>query len=98
MRLPPVRFTIRQMLVIVALTPIVLYSGWVTRFWWPVSSSSVSEILPGAGSISDELTIIEVQEFSVWPSILAMTATSILLAGIWTAIVRIREARTSRLI
>jgi hypothetical protein len=39
MKLPRVRFAARNMMIVVALTPIVLLSGWVTRDFWPISSS-----------------------------------------------------------
>src|SRR5205807_2621284 len=87
MQLPRVRFTVRRMMVAVALAPIVLLAGVRARDSWPVFSSTVEIDRPGQVR-GAEWTLVVEQEFSVWPSLLAMTATTAVLALLWMAVER----------
>jgi hypothetical protein len=94
MKLPRVRFTVRDMMIVVALTPIVSLSGWVTRDFWPISSS-FTEVGPASSSPDGiSWTLVAVERFSILPSLLSMAATAAALGACWAIVARRRRDPT----
>jgi type II secretory pathway component PulJ len=92
-RLPRIRFTLREMMIAVAMSPIVLVSGWKARDFWPISSSVIEQnpMITSLHADTWTMNVVVQQEFSLWPSIIAMAATTAMLATFWVIVARCQK-------
>jgi hypothetical protein len=91
MRLPRIRFSIREMMIVVAMTPIVLFSGWKAKDLWSASSSAVEQGPMSTGLDTVEWAMVVDEQFSLWPSIIAMAATTAMLATFGVIVARCKK-------